>query len=243
MGIIQLISDFQTGSFQIGLLHSELLQSLKAVDIIDISHDVKLNNIVEASFILKNLQTIKSQGSIVLVNVGMTENAIIYQHQKNYYIFPDNGLITLVFDIKKNEVVYVVKKEEIINAMRLILDSKTDKLLKTESYQKKIQKQPMINENMIVCERIFTDKLGNCYFNLTKSVFDSAFEYNRFIAKIQYVRDTSFYKICEHYNDVDPGDSLLKFSKAGFLKLAINQGSASQLFRIKENSQIIIQKL
>jgi S-adenosylmethionine hydrolase len=243
LGIIQLISDFQTGSFKIGLLHSKLLQALKDVDIIDVSHDVKLQNIVEASFILKNLQTIENQSSVVLVNVGLTEKAIIYQHHKNWYILPDNGLIGLVFDIKAKEDVYTVEKEGVTDAIQHIFNNETDLLLKTNRFVVKIKKQPMINDNMIVCERIFTDRLGNCYFNLTREIFESNVDPLRFSAKIQFVRDTSFDKICEQYMDVNPGDSLLKFNKAGFLKLSINQGSAAQLFRIKENSQIIIYKL
>lgn len=243
MAIIQLISDFQAGSYKIGLLHSELLQTLKDVDIVDISHDVKLQNIVEASFILKHLQSTDNQTKIVLVNIGLTQRKIIYQHHNNWFILPDNGLISLLFEIKKDDQVYGVQNDDLIEAIRSLLENKTKHLTKVNDYILKTQKKPMVHENMIVCERIFTDKLGNCYFNLSKEVFEDFFEPGRFNAKIQFVRDTNFYKISRQYNDVNPGDSLLMFSKIGFLKLAINQGSAAQLFRIKENTQIIIQKI
>ena len=168
MAIIQLISDFQTGSYKIGLLHSKLLQTLKDVAIVDISHDVKLQNIIEASFIMKHLQSFDNQPTIVLVNIGLTQRKIIYQHNMNWYILPDNGLISLTFDIKKTDHVYAVKNDEIFDAIRLIADNKTDQFTAINDYVLKTQKKPMFHENMIVCERIFTDKLGNCFFNLTK---------------------------------------------------------------------------
>jgi S-adenosylmethionine hydrolase len=240
LAIIQLISDFQTGSYKIGLLHSELLQTLKDVDI---SHDIKLQNIIEASFILRHIQSIDNQKSIVLVNIGSTQRNIVYQNGKNWYILPDNGLISLAFDVKKDEDVYAVENSEKNETIRMILENKIKQFVKVNDYVVKKEKQPMLHDDMIVCERIFTDKWGNCYFNLTMEMFNNFFRPGSFKAKIQFVRDTSFYEIYEHYNDVNPGDSLLMFSKIGLLKLAINQGNASQLFRIKENTMIIIQKI
>jgi S-adenosylmethionine hydrolase len=243
LAIIQLISDFQTGSYKIGLLHSQLQQSLKDVDIIDISHDIKLHNIVEATFVLKHLQFTGSQLVITLVKIGSNQRQIIYQHKNNWFILPDNGLISLMFDVKKNDRIFTFKNEHLTETIQHILDEKTDQFALTENYILKTWKKPMVHDNMIVCERIYTDKHGNCYFNMTRDLFESFFEEKRFSAKLQFVRDAHFYKIYNHYNDVEEGVALLMFSRMGFLKLAMNQGNASQLFRIKENTQMIIQKI
>lgn len=224
-------------------MHAKLLETLKDADIIDISHDIKLNNIVEASFIINQIQKPENQSAITLVRIGSTPRSIIYQHQGNWYILPDNGLISLVFELKKTDKVYEIANEEIPEAIRLISDNKLNGFSRIEDYVIRIQKKPIIQDQMVITERIYTDRWGNCFFNLTRDIFDGFFNEGRFSAKIQYVRDTSFYKISEDYNDVNPGDSLLMFSNSGYLKLAINQGSASQLFRIKENSQIIFHKL
>ncbi len=243
MAIIQLISDFQTGSYKIGLLHSKLLRAFNDAVVVDISHDVKLHNIVEASFILRHLQTPENQGSVVLVNVGAAKRRIIYQQADNWYLLPDNGLISLVFELSRQDKVFAVDYDQTEEAIRWIMENDTKHLPIVNDYMVRIQKKPMEHDNMIVCERIFTDRFGNCYFNLTKQMFDGFFEPGRFNAKIQYVRDTNFYEISRAYEDVNPGDSLLMFSKIGYLKLSINQGSAAQLFRIKEDSKIIIQKI
>ncbi len=243
MAIIQLISDFQSGSYKIGLLHSQLLNTLKGVDIIDISHDLRLQNIVEASFVLKQLQNPENQGMVSIVRIGSNFRSIIYQHKNNWYIFPDNGLISLVFELNKNDVFYTFENEHLADVVKRLLQNDLGKLTKINDIVLKTQKKPMVHEHMVVCERIFTDPHGNCYFNLTKDLFEENFEKGRFNAKIQYIRDANFYEIYQDYNDVDQGVALLMFSKTGFLKLAINQGNASQLFRIKEDTKITIQKI
>ncbi len=243
MAIIQLISDFQSGSYKIGLLHSQLRQSTKDIDIIDISHNIRLQNIVEAAFVINQLEIDENQNIITLIKIGSEGKNIIYKNKNNWFIFPNNGLLSLVFEIGKNEAIYVCENSELMETINQLLRNDMSRLIRIENMVFRTQKRPMEIENMLVCERIYTDPHGNCYFNLNKSQFDQTFEIGRFTAKIQFVRDAKFYEIHADYNDVGQGVALLMFSKTGFLKLAINQGNASQLFRIKENTQISISKI
>lgn len=225
------------------MLQSRLKQGLKDIDIIDITHDIKPQNIVEASFVLKHLSADGQTPVITIVSMGEDARQIIYQHDLQWYILPDNGLLTLVFEAPDKNKTFAIQPDELITAIKVITDGKGSTLQPAGNTVMRYPKKPMVHEQMIVTERIFTDKLGNCYFNLTQSAFDEFFEPNRFRARIQYVPGTFFYKISRNLSDVEPGDSLLSFSKQGFLKLSINQGNASQLFRIKENTQIIIEKI
>ncbi|MES2618243.1 MAG: SAM-dependent chlorinase/fluorinase [Bacteroidota bacterium] len=243
MAIIHLISDFQSGSFKIGLLQSRLKQALKGIDIIDVTHDIKPQNIVEASFVLKHLSSEGHTPVITVVSMGEEERQIIYQHDLQWYILPDNGLLTLVFENPDKNTTFAIKTGELTDALQAIAAGNTANLQPAGNIVMRYAKKPMFHDHMIVTERIYTDKLGNCYFNLTRQAFEDFFEINRFRAKIQYVPGTFFYKISHKLSDVEQGDSMLSFSKNGFLKLSINQGSAAQLFRIKENTQIIIEKI
>lgn len=243
MAIIQLISDFQSGSYKIGLLHSQLRQNLKEIDIIDISHNIKLQNIVEAAFVVNQLEIDENQNIITLVRIGSKGRNVIYKHKNNWFIFPNNGMISLLFELNKNEIIYECENDELMLVINQLILNDTSRLKRIENAVLKTPKKPMEHDHMLVCERIYTDPHGNCYFNLSKTQFEQTFEKGKFNAKIQYVRDANFYEIHSDYNDVGQGAALLMFSKTGFLKLAINQGNAAQLFRIKDSTQISIFKI
>lgn len=243
MAIIQLISDFQSGSYKIGLLHSSLLQHVKDIAIIDISHNIRLQNIVEASFVINQLAVDESKNIITLVRIGADSKNVIYKFKDNWYIFPNNGLISLVFEIGKNEVIYTCDNSELMAVINQLVLNDTSRLRRIDEIVIRTQKKPIEHDHMLVCERIYTDPHGNCYFNLSKTQFEEKFEKGKFNIKIQFVRDANFYEIHNTYNDVGQGVGLLMFSKTGYLKLAINQGNAAQLFRIKENTQISIFKI
>jgi len=243
LAIIQLISDFQSGSFKIGLLHSQLLQGIKDVKIVDISHQIKLQNIVEAAFVVNQLEFDGNETMITLVSVGSHSQNVIYKYRDKWYVFPNNGLISLVFEINKNECLYTCDNIELVKILNQLILNETSQLKRAENVVMLTQKKAMEHDHMIVCERIYTDPHGNCYFNLNRTQFEQKFEQGKFSAKIQFVRDVHFYEIHNNYNSVGQGLALLMFSKKGYLKLAINQGNASQLFRIKENTVISITQI
>ncbi len=241
MAFIQLITDFQTGAYKIGILKQNLLNSIESVEIIDISHDIRLNNITEAAFVAKQLNKTVKTLTINYIKVGFANRLIIYQQDLQWYVVPDNGLIALIFEINDLSNLYSLNSNDELEAFKAIING--EKISASGTIILRNSKKPEIQENRIICERIFTDKLGNCYFNLLKSEFDSVFKPNQFGARIQYINITAIGKISSKITDEEQGKASLSFSKSGFLKLAINNGNAAQLFRIKEDSKIIIDKI
>jgi len=241
LAFIQLISDFQTGAYKIGIMKQALLNTLENIDIIDINHDIRLNNINEAAFISKQLLTVDKTLTITCIQVGMAHRLIIYQQNLHWYILPDNGILSLMFDINDLSNLYSFNNNNQIQAIQAILNQ--DTIPKSGAIILKSLKKPMIDEKRIICERIYTNKLGNCYFNLQKEEFEAVFGNFSFNARIQFVPSVNFSKINLNIFEQDQGGATLTFSKKGFLKLAIYNGNAAQLFRIKEDTKLIIDKL
>ncbi len=241
MAFIQLISDFQTGAYKIGVLKQHLLNAFENIAIIDINHDIRLNNINEAAFIAKQLPKTDKTLTITYIQVGYAHRLIIYQQNLHWYILPDNGLLSLIFDINDLNNLYTLNNNSEIEAIDAILNQ--GKLLPSGAIVLKSLKKPVIEENRVICERIYTNKLGNCYFNLQKNEFENVFSQIPFSARIQFVPSITFSKISGHLKNEEQGSALLTFSKSGYLKLAIKDGNAAQLFRIKEDTKLIIDKV
>lgn len=241
MAFIQLISDFQTGAYKIGVLKQNILNTFENIDIIDINHDIRLNNINEAAFIAKQLPKANKVLTITYIQVGYAHRLIIYQQNMHWYVLPDNGLLSLIFEINDLNNIYTLNNNNEIEAFEAILNQKN--LISSGAIVLKNLKKPVIEAQRIICERIYTNKLGNCYFNLQQNEFEQIFKQHPFTARIQFVPSITFNKLSGNIKNEEQGSALLSFSKTGYLKLAIKNGSAAQLFRIKEDTKIIIDKV
>jgi S-adenosylmethionine hydrolase len=246
LSIVFLISDFQSDSYKIGLLKHSILAKNKDIDIIDITHNIRLNNTIEAAFVAKQLQLSENQSGIVVMNVGKPARLIVYQHLLNLYILlyilPDNGLLTMLFDQPDLSQVYQAETGSAADVIALWKRSGLSELKKAgNSLRISYNKQVNIQGNYLISEVLFSDRHGNCYFNLTKDVFDGFVKGKPFSFRIQHYTGQIFDRVGHSVTDVNPGEALITFSRNGFLKLQINLGNAKQLFRIKDDTKIILE--
>lgn len=237
-----MISDFQSNSYKTGILKTELLNRLKNVEIVDITHQIRLNNTIEAAFICKQVQKTDNQGNIILVKVGSSKEILVYQHLLNLYIFPNNGLLSMVFETFKKDEVYILPAGNEIEAILAFQNNNLSELPLAGNKQiMRYNKQMQISSDMLLTECLYTDGHGNCYFNITEEQFKEFVKGKPYQIRIQHYTGQVFKTIKNHINDVDPGDALFRFSSSGYIKLQINLGSAKQLFRIKDDTKIIIE--
>lgn len=242
LSLLHLISDLQTGSYKTGLWKSEWINHLPDLEIIDITHEIKLNNTIEAAFVGRQLLYNRNTSNIVHFKVGNTPQWIVYQHEMNLFILPNNGLISMLFDdIRYEEVRMVDKGTEITAAVNILKGNKNMYPPASSSLVLRYNKQATVTENMIVAECIHTDKHGNCYFNLNVETFGNFLRQRPFSIRIQHYTGHLFTEVGRSLQDADEGEAIFRFSSSGFLKLQINMGNARQLFRIKEETKIIIE--
>lgn len=242
MSFILLISDFQSDSYKTGILKAELLKHLKDIVIIDITHQIRLNNTIEAAFVCNQLQKHENQNDIVIVKVGAGKDLLVYQHLLNLYIFPNNGLLSMVFPEYDPSQVRIIPYGEDVKAIKAFQDNQLHLLPPAGNRQLiRYVKTTQINGGMALAECLHSDGHGNCYFNIRREVFDKFVNGKAFNIRIQHYTGQVFRYIGEHISDAEPGEALFRFSKSGYLKLQINLGNARQLFRIKDDTKIIIE--
>ena len=108
MSIITLTTDFGLTDYYVGVVKGAMLCQNPTLNIVDISHNVKTYDIVQASFIIKNTYKSFPKGTIHVVSVNNfinTQKSFIAIYHKGYYfIGPDNGLFSLAFEDLPTEV-------------------------------------------------------------------------------------------------------------------------------------------
>lgn len=237
-----LISDFQSGSHKIGVLKTKWLNTDNQLKIIDFTHDVQLNNTVEAAFIAKQIELPKNQTNIVHFCVGKTQSSVVYQQDNNVFIFPNNGLISLFIERPVPQNATLLKKGEELQFVNDLINQRNP--IRPNSHEQivlRYNRMPNALPNILVAECVFIDKFGNCYFNVDQNSFNSFVGQQKFSIKIQHYTGLVFEEIVDSIIDVDPGDAAFSFGSNGHLKLQIHLGSAKQLFRIKEETKITIE--
>lgn len=97
-GIITFLSDFGLDDAYVGIVKGVILSVFPRALIIDITHNIKPQNISEASYLLFTSAPYFPPGTVHLAvvdpGVGTSRRPILVQTKKHFLVGPDNGLFT-----------------------------------------------------------------------------------------------------------------------------------------------------
>jgi S-adenosylmethionine hydrolase len=100
--VITLTTDFGLSDGYVASVKGVILNINPKAVIVDISHSVESQNIVQAAFILSTVYSYFPNGTIHIVivdpGVGSQRKAIILKTQAAYFLAPDNGVLSYIID-------------------------------------------------------------------------------------------------------------------------------------------------
>ncbi|MEO8516072.1 MAG: SAM-dependent chlorinase/fluorinase [Flavobacterium sp.] len=247
MSIITLTTDFGLKDHFVGALKGKLISEHSEVQIFDISHDVDLFNISEASYIINAAYNSFPKGTVHLIGIDSertNENKhIALQWNDHFFVCADNGILSILTQK------IVPQKIVEINIHDRLPDGSTDldvfvkvacHLSKGGALSvigKEINQIKIINElqavaasdfNSIKGYVVYIDHYGNCVTNISKKMFteigkNRSFEIKFGTKNFKKIHNSySDFKISEKYTLKDyEGEKLALFNEAGFLEIAI----------------------
>lgn len=254
MSIITLTTDFGLHDYYVPVLKGAMLTRHRTLNFVDISHNIKNHDIVQAAFTLRNAWYQFPEGSIHLVSVnnfgGEKNRFLVLSHENHYFIGPDNGIFTLIFDTPP-QYVYEIPfvglnfqhvKEAFSDAVEVLMSGK---LLDTmwspvTDMVQRITLQPVIAPSQIRGSVIYIDNYDNVIINITKSLFEKVGRGRNF--ELYFKRHDPIVRLSEHYNDVPIGDTLCLFN-SDYLEISINMGKAAEMLGLKLEDSIQIEFL
>lgn len=99
--LIALLTDFGLVDPYVGQMKSVLLSAAPGVPLLDISHDVSPQDVLQGAFFLAATLPWLPPGAIVVAvvdpGVGSDRRVLLVQAGSHWIVAPDNGLLTLVF--------------------------------------------------------------------------------------------------------------------------------------------------
>ena len=105
MSIITLLTDFGTRAEYAGLMKGVILSINPTATIVDITHQIASQDILQAAFTIQASYRYFPNGSVHLVvvdpGVGSKRSLLALEMEKKFFIAPDNGVLTLLFNKEK----------------------------------------------------------------------------------------------------------------------------------------------
>ena len=243
MNPIVLITDFGTGSPYVAEMKGAMLKQRAQLLIVDGTHDIPPQDVNQGAFVLRQLAAAFPAQSVFVVvvdpGVGTSREILLVEHQQQYFIGPDNGVLTFVFD---EAAVLAVDVERHFSdsisttfhgrdvmgplAARLSCDSSTFRRLTRPPVNTPVQlrlPQPQVQGSAIVGELVYVDRFGNLISNISRA--DLLFERT---PSVQF-RDVVM-PVVRTYSDVPAGTPIALVGSGNWLEIAVTNGNARDHF-------------
>ena len=248
MPLLTLTSDIGQQDFLVGAIKGQLLQENSLFNLIDITHQLSPFNYPQAAYVCRNAIKNFAPGTFHLVLVNLfdekPEHLLLAEHNGHFIGCADNGLITMILEEVPHKVVALpLEKTQQKNTLyctsvfakafnELIGGKKLEDIGDASvSIHVKNPLKPLLGNNWIEGQIIFTDTFENVIVNITKEEFEEQRRGRSF--KIVFKRDEVIDRISESYADVNEGEKLALFNSAGYLEIAINKGNAAGLLGLQ----------
>lgn len=253
MQIVSLTTDFGNQDYYVAELKASILHKQSDVQIIDISHQIDYHDIVQAAYFLENTYKRFPEGTIHIVAVYSyfsAENEFIaFQRDGHFFVGPNNGVFSLLFEQLKPDKVFAIDKSKIKDQTLSGMLSHCVGCIShglplselgahSEHVVERIGIKPVVTGSQIRATIIHIDHNENVVINVTKDYFEKVRNERSF--SLYYKQNDPITKISNHYSEADIGEVVCIFNDAGYLEIAINAGRAASLLNLRKNETIQI---
>jgi hypothetical protein len=240
--MIVLLTDFGQSEY-VGVMKGVIYSIAGDAKIVDLCHDISPQNIIEASWLLKNNYKYFPKGTtfccVVDPGVGTERKALAVKTEKFFFVAPDNGLLweTLkeqkIIDIRRIPIpadasrtfhgrdVFAKAAADIVLGNFNEVGEKTKEIERLELYQ---------NQREGIVVRI--DRFGNIITNLAKLDKDKY--------SVQMTGKKFVMNYCPDYDSAKYNDLFLIEGSGNTLEISLKNGSADDKLHVKVGEKITI---
>ncbi|WP_258104137.1 S-adenosyl-l-methionine hydroxide adenosyltransferase family protein [Marinoscillum sp. MHG1-6] len=256
MAVITFMSDFGREDHYIAAVKGAILRQNPSINIVDISHEVKVGDIGQAAYLLKNVFREFPKGTVHLCAVDRMakepSRQLALKVEDHFFVGPDSGVFSLISQERPMAIVD-------INIVRPIMSTFMSKDLlapvaanlasgknihemgkPVDSVYELFARKLKVTKREIAGNVIRVDHYGNLITNIEKKEYETIQKINGNVAFDITIGRESVGTIHKHYADVDSGECFVFFNSLGHLQIGINKGNAAELLGLKLDTPITI---
>ncbi len=253
MKTVTLLTDFGLKDPYAGIMKGVILTINPDVRIVDITHEVDHQDLREGAFLIEEYYRYFEKGTIHIAvvdpTVGSDRKPIVFSKDGYFFVGPDNGLFTLMYDDTVR--VYAIENsrymgKEISSTFhgRDIFAPAAAYLasgLQLSTFGSEVQGPvcipdiyPVIEKNILKGEVIRFDRFGNAITNIAHTVID---DFTKQKACTIHFRGMSFRKIQKSYYE---GEVVCLIGSSGYLEFGYFKGNLRDKLGLKKGDQVAI---
>jgi S-adenosyl-L-methionine hydrolase (adenosine-forming) len=256
--IITLTTDFGTNDSLVGAMKGVILNINPAARIVDINHHVAPYDILDGALAIANAYRYFPPRTIHVVvidpGVGTERRPILVSGEKQYFIAPDNGVLSMIFERETCTVRHVTAEHYFMRPLSPTFHGR-DVFAPVAAWLTKAWQTEAFGEAIADFVRFTTPKakpagqavtgvvlhvdvFGNLMTNLTAKdvpAIAAATGTIRLAVNGKEVR-----RIVRTFGDGTPGEPIAVFGSAGYLEIAVNRGNASRTLGVNRGAEVTL---
>jgi len=253
--IITLTTDFGLQDHYVSAMKAVILGVAPNAQLIDISHEIPPQDIMAGAWVIRNSAFLFPSKSIHLVvvdpGVGTDRNALILEVNNQFFIGPDNGIFSLLFEEFEYKA-YTLNKSsywrdspsrtfhgrDIFSPVAAHLANGVspremgDPVDDLVSYHWAV---PIGDRDGLQGWVIHIDRFGNLITNISEELIEKTI--GRRKVRI-YVGNTMIDHLVNTFDDVQPGEPAAFVGSSGMMEIGINRGNAAEMLSVDKGTQI-----
>ncbi len=257
--IITLTTDFGTRDAYVGAMKGVILTLCPTARIVDISHAISPQDIMECAFVLRDAAPYFPDGAIHMAvvdpGVGTDRRPVALRCGEHFFTGPDNGIFPLILDGTTPEICVCLDQPEywrnttpsrtfhgrdifaavaahLANGMPIErLGSVIEELAPMK------WALPIMDDQGVQGWVVHIDRFGNCITNISREMVEER-QANRPVKC--FAGNTILEGIQHTYASVETGEPLLQYNSSDLLEVAVNSGNAAELLGIRKGNPVNI---
>ena len=258
--IITLTTDYGTGDHLVGVMKGVILSINPEVHIVDITHQVLAHDILDGAVTISQAYNYFPPKTIHLVvvdpGVGTPRRPILVASDQHYFVAPDNGVLSGVYDQTEALYVWNITSEHYFrNPVSSTFHGRDifapvaawlSKSWQTAAFGDPIEDftrfsipKPKVDGTAFKCIVLKVDAFGNLMTNLKIADFPALLVPDaKFTIR---AGKTEIKKLLPTFASGAPNEPFAVTGSSGYLELCVNKGNASRILGIGRGAEVIVQ--
>lgn len=238
--VITLLTDFGTADYFVGAVKGAILSVNPRAVIVDITHEIAPQDIEAGAFTLLAAYKTFPAGTIhvgvVDPGVGSERRPIIVSANEQFFVGPDNGLFTYIYDREpSHRIIHVTSDRYFRPSVSTTFHGRDifapvaaalSNGIALEEFGAEIDDAVRLPSLETPPRIIHIDRFGNCVTNITRA------------GKSVVVNGQTISEFRRFYGEGDDDSLFAIWGSAGFLEISVNGGSAAKVLGARRGDEV-----
>ncbi len=256
--IITLTTDFGTSDHLVGSIKGVILNINPAARIVDLNHSVVPYDILDGALSIANAYRFFPSRTIHVVivdpGVGTERRPILVSGEKQFFVAPDNGVLSMIFERESCTVRHISAEHYFLNPVSPTFHGRDifaptagwlSKAFQTEAFGGPVTDfvrftMPKAKSNGTAVKGVIlrVDAFGNLMTNLTAEDIPIGALGGGAIKLA--VNGKQVLKFGQTFASGNPGEPIALLGSAGYVEIAVNRGNAARTLGVNRGAEVTL---